>query len=419
MPTKLTTILYRRLFNNASWSLASQVIGKGGAFVANIYLARVLGVENFGMFVFAQSITVYFWVMADLGINMYGIREIARQKDNRSEIISVFLSLRIATGTVIFILYSLTLLIFFDLDMTQKLTFIGSSLYLLTNSACSDWAFKGMEKFGYYTLGTTISSLSFLAGTLFFVRGEQDIAKAAFVWSLSFLMSSGILLWSLYSRFRINVKLGFWPAQWWLHLKESIFFTIAGGINILYQASPIFLLKLLATTREVGLFSAPYRTIFALSTLGSVVAMSLYPALCNYYKTDKKLFYSTQRFLFRMSLASGLALGTACLFFGSFIIGLLFGDKYVESVQTFRVLAIMASFYLVGMGFGIPIAAMGLQRLRVYVSTISLIICVVLSVVLIPGYGIEGAAFSLGLAELASLLMLIGIYIYHSSKQIK
>lgn len=92
---KLITITTKRVASNFLWSIVSEAIAKCVFFITTIYLARTLGVSNFGLFTLAQTITLYFWLAVDLGINMYGIREIAKDKENAEKIINPLLTLRI------------------------------------------------------------------------------------------------------------------------------------------------------------------------------------------------------------------------------------------------------------------------------------------------------------------------------------
>jgi O-antigen/teichoic acid export membrane protein len=93
-----------RVVSNFAWSVLSESLGKGLFFIATLYLARTLGVENFGLFTLAQTFTFYFWGAVDLGTNMYGIRELAKNKDTAEDIINPLLTLRITVGLAVFLL---------------------------------------------------------------------------------------------------------------------------------------------------------------------------------------------------------------------------------------------------------------------------------------------------------------------------
>ena len=56
------------------------------------YLVRVLGIEKFGLIMFAQAFIVYFSMLADYGFNLSGIREVSSNRNNKNKLIKIFSS---------------------------------------------------------------------------------------------------------------------------------------------------------------------------------------------------------------------------------------------------------------------------------------------------------------------------------------
>ena len=54
------------------------------------YVARVLGVDNSGIYSFTHTIANYFFVFGMLGLEQYGNRSIAKVRDNQDELNRVF-----------------------------------------------------------------------------------------------------------------------------------------------------------------------------------------------------------------------------------------------------------------------------------------------------------------------------------------
>ena len=185
----MTRSISLRITSNFGWSIVSEAVGKGVFFVTNIYLARTLGVSNFGLFTLAQTLTLYFWLAVDLGTSMYGIREIAKYKNGAEEIINSLLTLRITMSLIVFAIYTV-FLFFFDMPVMKKLVFAGAGLYLITYSFYTDWVLKGLEKFRYIAFGSFVSSAIFFGGAVYLVRSCEDVVLASFVWDISYFFGS-------------------------------------------------------------------------------------------------------------------------------------------------------------------------------------------------------------------------------------
>ncbi len=112
------------------------------------YLVRVLGIEKFGLIMFAQAFIVYFSMIADYGFNLSGTREISSNRNNKDKLIKIFSS--IMTARIVLVLVGLIFLslIVFSFERFSKdwelyfLTFgivIGTALF-------PTWFFQGMKR---------------------------------------------------------------------------------------------------------------------------------------------------------------------------------------------------------------------------------------------------------------------------------
>lgn len=406
----IKSTMRQRIKSNFTWTVIGEAIGKGIFFFTNIYLARKLQVDNFGLFVLAQTVTSYCWLSVDLGINMYGIREIAKNKENRIETINTLLTIRIVSGAFIFILYVLSLQFIFTIPQLTKYVFIGSGLYLLTYSLYTDWIFKGIEQFKYVAFGKLLSSLVYVFGILNLIQNSENVFKATLVYSLSFLAGAIFLFIILYVKIGIvytpivNIKL------WWKHLKGSLFFTLAGVLNISSRSLPVLLLGIFWSNYEIGLYSASNRIISSICGFGELIPISFYPILSNVYVRNRNHFFEIQTQLFYIMSSLGIICCVLGFAFGSELIPLLFGTDYNDSIIVFKILTFSILFSLMRPSFGYPILSMGLHKLRSASAFMSLVICLLLGLLLISKYGITGMAITVTVTELANLTFLAIVY---------
>ncbi len=397
----------KRVASNFGWSMISEVVGKGVFFFTNIYLARTLGVESFGLFILAQTITFYFWLAVDLGTNMYGIREIAKDKANAGGVINQLLTMRITAGFLVFIVYMLSLFLI-DMPFSKKLPFIGCGFYLLTYAFYSDWIFKGLEKFNYIAFGSVVSSVAFLIGTIYLVKDNEGVVAASFVWALSYLLGSLSLLYFLYRKLGIKYRPSFELKEWLSHLKESIYFTISGSLMVFFQSLPILLLSIFFTSYEVGLFSAPYRIIITLCGAGFLLPMAIYPLFSELYQRDKSEFNTTHRKFRRIMLATGVFGAIVGTLFSAQIIGILLGSQYSESIIVFRILVWLLPLYFLRFTYGSILGATGNQKFYTPVAIVA-ILFLSIGFFFTTRYGLVGLSFLILMANLLVVILLAKI----------
>lgn len=401
--------LLERISRNVGWSMVSEMLGKGLLFFTSIYLARILGAGRFGIFTFAQATTQYFWLAADMGITMYGIREIARHREDRARIINSLLTLRIMSGLIVFALYSISL-IFFDMPVVNRLTYLGCGFYLLTYATYPDWILKGLEKFKHISLGSIAASSFFLIAIFSVVKASGNPAAAAIAWSLSFLFGTASLMYVLKKLFGISYRPSFDYREWIRHLRESIFFTISGGLIVTYQYFPILILKVFYTSYEVGIFSAPYKIVTGAGTFGLLVAMAYYPIFSDLFQRDKATFFKAHARFRNIMLVAGAAIGAVCMIYGKNIVEFVFGIQYMESVVLFKTLVWLIPLYLLRYSYGTVLMATGFQRIH-NIATIGGASCMAISgLLLIPKFGAMGSAISLVVSETVFVTFLISFF---------
>ena len=155
------------------------------------YISRILLPEGIGRVAFVQSINNYFLLFINLGIPLYGIREIARVRNNgleKSKVFSEILFLNIFTTIIGITFY----FIFYQLNMItdDREIFLIFSVVLLFNFLSVDWFFQGIEDYKYITVRTIIVKIISFIFLIIFVKEKSDICKYAIIVVFSLIGSN-------------------------------------------------------------------------------------------------------------------------------------------------------------------------------------------------------------------------------------
>lgn len=147
------------------------------------YVSRVLGVANIGLCNFIDGIINYFILFSMMGINVVGIREVAKEKGDKTKLSNCFQDIirlnLLATLIVLIILIALMFTVP-RLEAHRDLMWIGV-FKLLANVFLIEWFYKGMEEFRFITFRSIIIKTICLIGIFMFVNDESDYREYYFL----------------------------------------------------------------------------------------------------------------------------------------------------------------------------------------------------------------------------------------------
>ena len=183
----------------------------------------------------------------------------------------------------------------------------------------------------------------------------------------------------------------------WQLVKEVRLFAASSAIAALFSRPEVVILSLLATPREVGLFSAGMRIAELGLLLPDVFMVNVFPVLSSAFRVAEDVFARWQRIAVRAMLAYSLPLA-ACLLVGADdIVRLLFGNGFETAATVLRLLALNIVFFSLGAVFWRSLVARDGQRENVVIQSTMAVVRIGLGIVLIialsaVGAGIAGAA---------------------------
>ena len=221
------------------------------------YVSRVLGVSNIGIVNFIDSVIDYFILFSALGINIVGVREIAKYKKDKIMLSQVFSGLfwliTITTTIAIFVLCIIT--IYVDLLRQHwQLMSIGA-LKLLMNYMLIEWLYKGLEEFQYITIRTLIVKILYVIGVFVFVRHEGDYPIYFFLITMMVVLNAIINL--VHSR--QYVTLAIHNISVFKNVKPLCIIGIYQILNSMYISLNVTYLGFVSGETEVGYYTTAFK----------------------------------------------------------------------------------------------------------------------------------------------------------------
>lgn len=374
--------------------------------IYSIYLARVLLVENFGIFGSAKYLVVYFILLSNLGLDSVGTREVAANKSQLKMIVDNIFTLRFFMGLMGYLLLCIVTY-FLPKPLEEKIIILIFGISILANNTLMNWVFQGLEKIDIYALRTIITNVLNFIGIFLFVHSPDDLRLAAIIIAGSLTFNSLILIFYYHKRIQ-PLYFAFQFPLWKKYLTEAfpigIMFLIIGVYNFL----PIILLSLMTNNYHTGLYTSVIN-IFLVATLFSTVIQTVYYPQFAQNQSDEdrmRTFVQFSKFMFTIGTFIPLFL----IVFADKVV-LIFGKDYSPAMPSIQIVMAAALFaYLSGSMF-CALLAWKQEKKVVFAIIFGLIITFIINLLLIPSLQERGAAIA-ALAGEISVFGVIAIIFY-------
>lgn len=157
------------------------------------YVSRIIGPSGVGVYSYTHSIVYYFVIISMLGINNYGNRCIAKNRDDLKKTTNLFVSIYLIQF-VMTLLATIVYSIFIIFSSKYKVIFIIQMIYLLSCFFDINWFYFGIEKFKFTTTINIIMKILVILFLFIFVKNDGDVWKYTFIMTFSILISQ-VILW--------------------------------------------------------------------------------------------------------------------------------------------------------------------------------------------------------------------------------
>ncbi len=378
---------------NIFYSVLLNVVNMVFPIVTVPYISRVLGVSNIGVVNFALTYVSYFVLFAALGVNLYGVRELAKYKHDQekgSQIFSELFRITSISTLVATLLFLATIFTIPELQANRAILAIaGISLYFTPVSM--DWYFQGRENFKIITIRSLVIKVVAFASLFIFVRQREDVIPYLLISAFSMV---GAHIWNLLYAYGQGLRICLANLNIRQHVKPMFVFLGSNVAISIFIMLDVLMLGFLSTYEEVGYFTSANKILMLIMMSFAAINTALLPRLSeNNHKNDhaannqllQKTFDLTA--LFIIPVAIGL-----CLIASRFV-PLFFGGEFVGSILPMQILSFKVIVVMINSFFSLNILMAFGNEKKVLIATIcTALLSLALNLLLIPRYGAVGAS---------------------------
>lgn len=368
------------------------------------YASRVMGPEGIGVINFQLSFINYLALFAGMGIPMYGVREIARVREDKEKLRKTTQELLVISFLLTMTAYVIVGVLAFavpKLHQNQEVFWTLSLIVGFTSLGC-EWFYQGVEEFRYIALrGITIRALSLvLLFTL--VKTPEDLFYYALYTSFATVGNNALNFFHLRS-YGIFSSFSWQELLPRKHLKYIFRLFLLSLITTIYLNLAQMMLGLLQDATAVGYFSAAQKLVNIVLAVIASLGMVTLPRLSYLIeKGETGQFYAlVQRAADAILLISlPITIGVALL--SSFLIFLFCGKSFEPSVVTLQILSPCIIFVSLSNLFGIQILyPLGKEKLVLYSTLVGVVVNILLNLLLFEKYSHRGVGVAVLFTEIS------------------
>ncbi len=395
-----------------------RLLGASLAFALNILLARMLGVEDTGLYFLALTITGFATTIAALGLASVLLRH-AASGVAQSDLTGVQDVAHKGTRIAFFCAIGLTVLlastanwlpetVLGKAELGTALRWMALTIIPQTELMLHAALLRGLKKIALSQLllniGLPVLTMLFLV----LLGGTYGITGAVWAYSLASLITALMAYW-MWRRAIGSVKPG--PGK---ISSRDLFrsgFPLLQSQLMAVQVTTMLMLGAMSTSGAVAIYGVAYRTTKLLRFILLAFNIVVGPKFAALHSmTDEKALSSTSR---QSTLLMTLAASPILLAFIAFPgwIMSFFGEQFISGASVLLVLAV-AQYIAVISGSTAPLLIMsGNEKLLRNNSIAAFALSLLLNLILIPRFGALGAAISTCVAVIIrNMLGMIQIY---------
>lgn len=359
-------------------------------------LARTLGPESYGQLEFVLALIFIATIFSDLGLGVYGARELAKHPDSSSTLMVHITALRYILSTVAYFLLVLLAIWMNQPQEVKNLIFLyGLTLFGLP--LLIQWTFQGRDWMQFIALASIVRWSVFFTGIFLFVRSTDNLIRVPFV-EMAGICSAVILLGGVYIKFFGFPKAAFQKEFLLQALRKA---APIGGSELMWAIRVYFatiLLGLIIGGSELGWFSAALRLVIALHAFVWLYFYNLFPSIS---RTTTTGLSELQKIIAHSLKLSPIVLliGVLGVLFAQPAVSLFFGKEFQQAGEAFKILIWVIPIAWMSGHYRYALIGYDKQTVEFGCSMLGAITSILLNLILVPRIGYLGAAWALVVSE--------------------
>jgi len=422
--------LFKRLFRNSSYLFFSNVITGVLGFVQTIFIAKFLGVEQYGILALVMTYVMAVNQLLDFRVWEAVIKYVSEYCENKDRrrawaTIKLFYWIAFLTGLVAFLIAVLCAPLAARLLRQPEIAGLANifalSLLLLTVNGTSRAILQVFDKFKWISIQAIMRAVTMLVLTvsvLFASYGIRGVLAAYVISSFlgTLVLSYFILrvlrsnLWNVRKEANILLLRGrFREIGWFMfHTNMSAFW------GMVIRHFDVLILGYFRGPTEVGYFKLAKNFVLLIGKIYDPLYDSIFPEISKLWALGcvKKF----NRFLYKLTIITStlfLPIALAMFIFCGMVIKLTVGSEFDSAVLAVRIMILGVTIGCIFTWARPTVIAIGKPVIGNIASMTGAIMVLFLAIIFVPSYGYLASASLAVLNYAVGHIIVIGGYFYY------
>lgn len=393
------TNLHKAL-HNTGWLFADRMLRMGVGLLVSVWVARYLGPEQFGLMSYAIAFVALFGPIASLGLSGIVVRDIVNDPGAANNTLGTAMLLQLVGGL------SALLLVVVAIDYARP---EDSMVKIMVTVLSFVMIFKATDVVKYWFESQVQSRYSVWVenGVFLLLAGVKvglilvNAPLMAFVWVIvaeSMLVAVGLL--TVYARY--GGSLFSWEPSMLRAktlLKDGWPLILSGLAVMVYMRIDQIMIGQMLDDHAVGVYTAAVRISEVWYFIPVAIVTSVYPALINAKKISESLYCKRVQKLYDGMVLLAILVAMLMTFLSDWLVVKLFTEKYMEAGAVLAIHIWTGVFVALGVTSEKWYLIENVQLHALFRTVLGAVVNVVANLILIPKYGVAGAAFATLLSQ--------------------
>ncbi|MBD0386838.1 MAG: flippase, partial [Nostoc sp. C3-bin3] len=322
----------RAIISNTGWLFADRILRMGASLVVGVWVARYLGVQQYGLFNYALAFVSLFSPIFTLGLDDVVVRHIVRQSSNKEEILGTTFWLKLLGG-IASVLLAISTMFFLGERETLKIWLVAilAIAGIFRAADTIELWFQSQVQSKYTVIAKNTAFLLNSAIKIALILTKAPLLAFAWVTLAEFAMSAiGLLI-----VYQVKGS-SLWLWRWSFSaaktlMKESLPLIFSGFAILIFMKIDQVMLGQMIGDSEVGVYSAAVRLSEIWYFIPGAIVSSVAPSIYIVKEKSESLYYQRIGQLLSLMTCISLAIALPMTFLSGKIILIMFGSGYAEA----------------------------------------------------------------------------------------